>query len=168
MFPALLLIKVRAVKESVQIVKSPNRSFVRLLWLLSPFPAAFPCAWKIFGVATTIVGKISPRENALRAYNRLANTYSSNRRSCSYHCFRPYPRFFSARVSQSRWFSGRIANRRRSSKTWDYRDSSFLTHGDTPCRVRYRVSGILWTRDRALSARSLVYPVQQQRFKVLV
>jgi len=98
--------------------------------------------------------------------NRLANTYSSNRRSCSCRCPHPGPRFFSARASRSQRFSGRIANRRRSSKTWDFRDSSLPTRGDTPCHARYRVSGILWTRDRALAARFLVYPVQQQSVKM--
>lgn len=101
------------------------------------------------------------------AHNSFANTYSSSKRSCSCRCLHPYPHSFLTHVSRSRRFSEQIANRRRSSKTWDYRDSSLPTHGDTPCRARYRVSGILWTRDRALFARFPVYPVQQ-RFKIPV
>lgn len=99
------------------------------------------------------------RTYVLWAYSRFVNyTYFANRRSC--FCRRPDPwrSFSAARADRSRWFSGRIASRRRNSKTWDYRDSSPPRRGDTPCRGRYRVWEIRWTRDRVLSARSPVCP----------
>lgn len=87
------------------------------------------------------------------------NTYFSNKRSCFCRGL-PLHSFFWARANRNRRFSGRIANRPRSLRTWDYRDSWLPMRGDKPCRGRCRVSGSPGTRDRALSARSPIYPVQ--------